>query len=1210
MSLFQVFTYFPLELIGSVFYGPGASETLTSTQLVTKTNANFVTIVDGQNLNATGGGPPAVVNAVYFVDPNNYSNIYAAITGVSYDGYFTGSFPITSFQSLMNSVTNVTFDTGTDLVAAIDAGGFGPTNVTSGSITIADGTVPTFSVAQLGALPTMLAIDGGYAIADTAANLSSYLDGGNSTNVDSITITDNQTLTVNNGVNFAALALLRDANGAPYTFDYDANGAYLDDATFTLLEPYAATGHLLAVNQHGGGSISFTPAQASSIILALKTVSGGWSLNDSAQNIVAMADQVSNWLVDDNLTNFAATTSNGSGAFPVTAAQYVHIETTDSALAAKIGQFAISDTAANISANLAQFQTYQKIAGISVTDSGIVAVTSAQITSDAYALGFFNNSASAGSPATSYAIWNDLSADDALLGLTPGASIALGAGDWGDVSGNPTLTLQGGNRLVVQDAALNPLYLPLDPTANFAHDTFDYVWAYGGSPEYSILEVGHNLAAAKVETNDPLLLGRFHVGAIVEQALSLSNIASADSTNTGTPEALDASIGATSGDATGSGSVSLLAAGSTNSSGLDVGVDASQAGLRSGAVTLAFDSDGAGIDSAGRTPLASQTVDVAADVYRLAAGAVTAPANVILHVGQGDVTESLTIANTAAADGYSENLDADVTGTSGGLESASGQVSDLAAGASNDTNLSFTVSTATAGVVTGDVEVDETSDGTNIDGLGVTALGAIPTPVSVTVDNYAAVAIQQNAGPGALTYSGDDYTLNLGDVSRGSSALVDYLDISNDVAGPADALSGVLAAVNASGQFVNSGLGVFTDVGAGAAAPLHIVLNTNEAGHFDEVITLDATGSNGSGYSGSLGTYTLDVVGDVVAPTTPYDFTGVGMSDILFRNASTGETYLWDMDGTSVAAGAPTSTQVGSNWQIEGVGDFNGDGKADLLWVYDNAANAADPLNGISYLSLQNGTAATSGSGVVEQLSTNWRVAGIGDFTGSGVSDILYRYENASNASDPLNGETYINMMNGSQIGWSASGFTSLQLPISEWSVAAVADFNGSGQDAILWRYDDTASPFDPLNGTLYEWQMNGTQVASQGLISQQTGSPNWQVEGTGDFTGSGNADILLRYENAANSADPLNGETEIDFMNGTTVTSVQLTSQQVDNSWQVAGIGDYNGDGKADILWQNASTGATYIWEMNGANVIGGGMTSEQTGLGWTVQNGVHIQG
>jgi hypothetical protein len=33
-------------------------------------------------------------------------------------------------------------------------------------------------------------------------------------------------------------------------------------------------------------------------------------------------------------------------------------------------------------------------------------------------------------------------------------------------------------------------------------------------------------------------------------------------------------------------------------------------------------------------------------------------------------------------------------------------------------------------------------------------------------------------------------------------------------------------------------------------------------------------------------------------------------------------------------------------------------------------------------------------------------------------------------------------------------------------------------------------------------------------------------------------------------------------------------------------GVGDYNGDGKSDILWQNSS-GEVGIWAMNGTSVI-----------------------
>jgi hypothetical protein len=38
---------------------------------------------------------------------------------------------------------------------------------------------------------------------------------------------------------------------------------------------------------------------------------------------------------------------------------------------------------------------------------------------------------------------------------------------------------------------------------------------------------------------------------------------------------------------------------------------------------------------------------------------------------------------------------------------------------------------------------------------------------------------------------------------------------------------------------------------------------------------------------------------------------------------------------------------------------------------------------------------------------------------------------------------------------------------------------------------------------------------------------------------------------------------------------------------WRICGTGDYNGDGRSDILWQNSS-GAVGVWEMNGTTVLG----------------------
>ena len=38
-----------------------------------------------------------------------------------------------------------------------------------------------------------------------------------------------------------------------------------------------------------------------------------------------------------------------------------------------------------------------------------------------------------------------------------------------------------------------------------------------------------------------------------------------------------------------------------------------------------------------------------------------------------------------------------------------------------------------------------------------------------------------------------------------------------------------------------------------------------------------------------------------------------------------------------------------------------------------------------------------------------------------------------------------------------------------------------------------------------------------------------------------------------------------------------------------IAGIGDFSGDGRADVLWRHQVTGLAYIWFMDGTQNVGG---------------------
>ena len=60
------------------------------------------------------------------------------------------------------------------------------------------------------------------------------------------------------------------------------------------------------------------------------------------------------------------------------------------------------------------------------------------------------------------------------------------------------------------------------------------------------------------------------------------------------------------------------------------------------------------------------------------------------------------------------------------------------------------------------------------------------------------------------------------------------------------------------------------------------------------------------------------------------DFNADGKQDILWRNMQTGELRIWYMNGSSVLSNDSVAT-VGLNWNIVATGDFDGSGFSDIL---------------------------------------------------------------------------------------------------------------------------------------------------------------------------------------------------------------------------------------------------------------------------------------
>src|SRR6267378_1219906 len=185
----------------------------------------------------------------------------------------------------------------------------------------------------------------------------------------------------------------------------------------------------------------------------------------------------------------------------------------------------------------------------------------------------------------------------------------------------------------------------------------------------------------------------------------------------------------------------------------------------------------------------------------------------------------------------------------------------------------------------------------------------------------------------------------------------------------------------------------------------------------------------------------------------PMDFDGDGKADILWRNAVTGENYLWLMNGLTITAqGLINVVDPTSGWQVQGIGDFDGDGRADILW-----RNLATGENNIY---LMNGWTIASQGSLNVVTDQAWQVKGIGDFDGDGKADILWR--------NSRTGENGIWLMNGPTIAsW---GYVNT-VDDQAWQVKGIGDFDGDGKADILWRNSRTGE-----NGI---WLMNGLTIAS-----------------------------------------------------------------------------------------------------------------------------------
>lgn len=243
--------------------------------------------------------------------------------------------------------------------------------------------------------------------------------------------------------------------------------------------------------------------------------------------------------------------------------------------------------------------------------------------------------------------------------------------------------------------------------------------------------------------------------------------------------------------------------------------------------------------------------------------------------------------------------------------------------------------------------------------------------------------------------------------------------------------------------------------------------------------------------------YTGTVVGD---------FNGDGHGDLLARRVGTGDLYLWAGDGSGTSFAAPVLLgDAWDNYTDFAVGDFNGDGKDDLV--------GRDIATGALMYWAGQGTAGQPGAGdgfvAHIQLTPDWGAytdtVG-GDFNGDGHDDLIAR--------DAATGVLYFWAGTGTTGQGGDSGFRAPVAVAGDWSDYtdfASGDLNGDGKADLIARSRST--------DTLYSW----TAVAPDSSGTAQFAAANTVGTNWGDFSdfaagqlnGDGRADLVGRTDDA-----------------------------------------------------------------------------------------------
>jgi hypothetical protein len=299
--------------------------------------------------------------------------------------------------------------------------------------------------------------------------------------------------------------------------------------------------------------------------------------------------------------------------------------------------------------------------------------------------------------------------------------------------------------------------------------------------------------------------------------------------------------------------------------------------------------------------------------------------------------------------------------------------------------------------------------------------------------------------------------------------------------------------------------------GTGGVRTVVVTPASNQTG----TATITLTVTDGGGKTAAT-TFTLTV--NATAPAKG-DIDGDGKADLLFQDSG-GFLAAWLLDGVNLrSASFLTPSNIGDpSYRIVGTGDFNSDGREDIIFQHTDGTLAAWLMNGVS----QSDARLLSPSNPGDR---NWRVVGTGDVDLDGKVDLVFQHTDGTLATWLMNGTTLK----------SASLLSPSNPGDRNWRVAAVGDLDGDTRADLIFQHND---------GTLATWLMTGTTLKQAALLSTSNAGAGWSIVGSADIDRNGKADILFQHTDTTLA---------VWIMNGSTMTSASLLNPRTSGgTWKV----------------------------------------------------------